>query len=162
MELAAGIEQIEGTVAGENGMNSIQFNEYHGDRFRSNFRYRALNSCKLSRAELKYVLGLTPETTFSKHYCDYTNDFAQLMLCRKLSRWSHGQDHSNQNGIEKELKMDGKPLKLSRLFKRSQISIRLISGKCDDTAAEKEIVISVEAGHGADVEVHRVKARGDK
>ena len=163
MELAAGIEQIEGTVAGEAGITQIQFNEYHGDRFRSNFRYRALNSCKLSQAELKYVLGLTPETTFSKHYCDYSNDFAQLMLCRKLSRWSHERDSSNQNGIEKGIKMDGKPLKLSPLFKRSQISIRLNLGKLDDAPAEREIVISVEADHGADVEVHRIaKTQGER
>ena len=62
-------------------------NEYHGDIFRSNFKYRTSQTCKMLQAEINYMLGLSMPNTFSKHYCDYSNDFSQLMLIHKLQRW---------------------------------------------------------------------------
>ena len=82
-ESAAGIVPIT-----DDAVRKTDFNEYGADRFRSNIRYRASQTCGMSLGEMNYILGLTPPTTFSQHYCDYTNDFAQLMLCRKLERWS--------------------------------------------------------------------------
>lgn len=80
-----GIEEIIGTAAGK----ETDFNDYKDNRFRSNFRYRASQSCVMTKAEINYILGLKRPTTFSDHYCDYTNDFVQLTLCRKLERWTH-------------------------------------------------------------------------
>lgn len=83
MESEAGIVPIT-----DEAVKKTDFNEYGADRFRSNIRYRTSQTCGMSLGEMNYILGLTPPTTFSQHYCDYTNDFAQLMLCRKLERWS--------------------------------------------------------------------------
>lgn len=62
--------------------------KYQGDIFQSNFRYRANHICKLTRGEISYILGIEPPDTFSRHYCDYTNDFIQLGMAQKLQRWT--------------------------------------------------------------------------
>ncbi|MDL2328023.1 hypothetical protein LJC64_05190 [Ruminococcaceae bacterium OttesenSCG-928-A11] len=60
---------------------------YRGDIMRSNFRYRALNTCGMSLGETQYLLGNQAPDTFSRHYCDFTNQFAQFALSTKLERW---------------------------------------------------------------------------
>ena len=62
--------------------------KYEGDIFRAHFRYRANHSCSMTRGEVSYILGNTPLDTFSKHYCDYTNDLIQYGMIRKLDRWT--------------------------------------------------------------------------
>ena len=60
---------------------------YRGDFLRSNFRYRGLNTCDMSLGKVQYLLGNQPPDTYSRHYCDYTNQFSQLALSIKLERW---------------------------------------------------------------------------
>ena len=35
-------------------------------------------------------MGLRQRTTHGKHYCDFTNDYIQLMLYFELERWASG------------------------------------------------------------------------
>ena len=62
--------------------------KYQGNIFRTHFKYRANHTCGFTRGEINYMLGLTPPDTFSRHYCDYTNDFVQLSMAHKLQRWT--------------------------------------------------------------------------
>ena len=62
--------------------------KYQGNIFRTNFKYRANHTCGLTRGEINYILGISPPDTFSRHYCDYTNDFIQLAMAHKLQRWT--------------------------------------------------------------------------
>ena len=83
---------------------TTDFNEYHADRFRSNLRYRIMQTSHMNKAELNYILGIALQSTFAKHYCDYTNDFSQLILCRKMERWNslHQQKACEPNiGVHK-------------------------------------------------------------
>lgn len=59
---------------------------YPYDLFRTNFDYYARHIGKLELGEIEYILGIQPSTTFSRNYCDYSNDFAQLILFSKLER----------------------------------------------------------------------------
>lgn len=63
-------------------------NSYNGDIFRTNFRDKSLNEAGFGLDELHYYLGLKKPDTFSQHYCDYTNEYVQLIIARKLDRWS--------------------------------------------------------------------------
>jgi hypothetical protein len=63
-------------------------NIYNGDIFRTNFRDKALNVAGFGLDELNYYLGLKRPDTFSQHYCDYTNQYVQLQMARKLDRWA--------------------------------------------------------------------------
>lgn len=59
---------------------------YPYDLFRTNFDYYARHVGKFELGEIEYFLGIQPSTTFSRYYCDYTNDYSQLILYTKLER----------------------------------------------------------------------------
>lgn len=63
--------------------------QYYGDIFRSNFRYRANHTCCMTKGENCYILGVAAPDTYSKHYCDYTNDFVQYAMAKKIMRWTN-------------------------------------------------------------------------
>lgn len=63
------------------------FNRYHGDVFLSNFRHKANHIAYMTMGEINYMIGVNAPDTFSRHYCDYTNDFLQFAVAQKLSRW---------------------------------------------------------------------------
>ena len=72
----------------ENGAElETDINSYGGDIFKTNFREKALNAAGFSLDEVNYYLGIKKPDTFSQHYCDYTNDYVQLIMARKLDRW---------------------------------------------------------------------------
>ena len=66
---------------------TTDFNRYHGDIFQTNFRDKANHNALMTNGEINYVLGVDAPDTFSRHYCDYTNDFIQLGMIQKLCRW---------------------------------------------------------------------------
>jgi hypothetical protein len=41
----------------------------------------------MTRGEINYLLGITAPDTYSKHYCDYTNDAIQFSITKKIERW---------------------------------------------------------------------------
>ena len=66
----------------------VDINKYNGDIFRSNFKEKAHYSAGFESDELHYYLGKKKPNTFSRHYCDYTNEYIQLIMSRKLDRWT--------------------------------------------------------------------------
>lgn len=69
------------------------FNRYHGDIFQTNFRDKANHNAFLTNGEINYVLGVDAPDTFSRYYCDYTNDYVQLGIIQKLCRWELCYEH---------------------------------------------------------------------
>ncbi len=84
----------------DNGTKETNLNRYHGDFFRENFRYWALNCSKLTPDEVLYLLGNKPETTFGVYYCDFLNDASQLMIFVKLLRLDAVFDSSGNHYAE--------------------------------------------------------------
>ena len=62
-------------------------NRYRNDLFVSNFRFCGNHISKMTRGEINYLLGITAPDTYSKHYCDYTNDAIQFSITKKIERW---------------------------------------------------------------------------
>ena len=62
--------------------------KYLGDLFLSNFTNKAKNIAGLSLGELNYIVGIDAPDTFSRYYCDYSNDFIQYGIIQKLERWT--------------------------------------------------------------------------
>lgn len=63
-------------------------NKYYSDIFISNFKYHANHTSMMNMGQINYLLGLNAPDTFSKHYCDFTNDAIQYLMYVMLSRWS--------------------------------------------------------------------------
>lgn len=70
-----------------NGIKETNLSSYHGDIFRSHIRFRLNTTCGFTAAEIRYFLGLTQVSTFGKHYCDFCNECAQMLMAQKLRRW---------------------------------------------------------------------------
>lgn len=81
------IPKFEVRLPGEKELIT-NLNRYYSDLFLSNFRYHANHTCRMTRGEINYLLGLEQEDTYAKHYFDYTNDALQYQMLRKLIRWS--------------------------------------------------------------------------
>ncbi|MCR4716783.1 MAG: hypothetical protein K5656_06350, partial [Lachnospiraceae bacterium] len=50
------------------------FNRYHGDIFQTNFRDKSNHNAFMTNGEINYLLGVEAPDTFSRYYCDYSND----------------------------------------------------------------------------------------
>lgn len=72
----------------DNAKGTIETNlsYYPYDIFRTNFDYYARHVGEFELGEIEYILGIQASTTFSKNYCDYSNDYSQLILFTKLNR----------------------------------------------------------------------------
>lgn len=88
----AGIPENSVVLPDERNDLTTDFNRYHGDIFQTNFRDKANHSAFMTNGEINYVLGVDAPDTFSRYYCDYTNDFIQLGMIQKLCRWELGYE----------------------------------------------------------------------
>lgn len=71
---------------GEN-QKVVDINNYAGDTFKENFKDKAIDNAGFELDELCYCLGVEKPNTISKHYTDFTNEYVQLQMSRKLDRW---------------------------------------------------------------------------
>lgn len=81
-------------------------NSYYGDVYKTNFKDKSLNEAGFGLDELSYYVGLKKPDTFSQHYCDYTNEYVQLMIAKKLNRWCAKYDEISNNNFNKGSKSD--------------------------------------------------------
>lgn len=71
----------------DGGVEQKNLTKYQGDRFLSNFKYRARFTAGFLEREVNYLCGLRQKGTYDRHYCDYTNPFIQSSMYVKLLRW---------------------------------------------------------------------------
>lgn len=157
METAAGIEPMEVSIS-KIGAKVTDLNEYSGDRFRSNFRYRALQTCNMSGAEANYIYGVSLPTTFSKHYCDYTSEFAQVMLCRKLERWTslHREKESRAEIVERRISPAGRKIQINQKdFHRSAVELSMNVHAEGITEDRRELVVTVNDDRGVNLTIRK-------
>lgn len=86
-QLRAGYDLTTLIPDSKKGTIETDFLNYGGDIFKSNFRHYALYKANFDIGEIDYLLGKQSETTFSRNYCDYGNDAAQLILKNKQDRF---------------------------------------------------------------------------
>ena len=68
--------------------------KYHGDIFVSNLRRQLNQCCKMTMGEINYILGVVGNDTFSRHYCDYSNEMVMYAMVQKMSRWTTNYEWS--------------------------------------------------------------------
>lgn len=69
------------------GVSESNLVNYSADFFRSNYRHYGICSCLYNPGELAYLMGNKGPTTYDRNYCDYANDYSQLVLLVKQNRW---------------------------------------------------------------------------
>lgn len=106
------------------------FNRYHGDIFQTNFRNKVNYCAYLTNGEINYVLGIDAPDTFSRHYCDYSNDYLQLGIIQKLSRWE----------LRYELILSKKTLSIPS-YGEDEGEVYINTGPYDDGVASVDLII---------------------
>lgn len=128
------------------------FNSYGGDIFRSNFRDKALNVAGFELDEVNYYLGIKRPDTFSQHYCDYTNQYVQLQIARKLDRWAEHYEYG--------IKTEYSGMSTTRTINGIGDGVPCAEIEIDKNEAENDsITIRVESMHGFNVSVATYKRR---
>jgi hypothetical protein len=142
---------------------TTDFNRYHGDIFQTNFRDKVSHDAHLTNGEINYVIGIDAPDTFSRHYCDYTNDYIQVGIIRKLSRWELKYERLVTNSAT-----------LSPSFGEKEGNFDISVGPYENGVASVDIIIenrsdldaevTVKSFHGLDVNtvVYEVRNVKDK
>lgn len=131
------------------GMVEMVLSSYNGDMFRWNFRYRGNQACKFTDAESRYLLGNHQKTPFGKNYVDFTNDFAQIKMYKKLRRWIVGEPCKQFLPLVKEIPG---AIRVSEENKRSGVSLHI-----QRTTTGENVKVSVHCEHGCTVSAYFAK-----
>ena len=129
---------------------TTDFNKYHGDIFLSNFRHKANHIAKLTMGELNYIIGIDAPDTFSRHYCDYTNDFVQIGIIQKLCRWELSYERMVAGKRVKKPSHGEKKGNMSITtgpYKNGVASVDMIV----ENRSSEDIEVVINSAHGMDV-----------
>lgn len=126
--------------------------KYLGDLFLSNFSTKAKNVAGFTLGELNYTVGIEAPDTFSKHYCDYSNDFIQYGMIQKLERWTtvyRSLIDPLPNGHPSVFEKNGSFQIKAGPFAGESTAIEMIIRN----RSEKTATVKIDVAHGASVEV---------
>lgn len=138
------LDQLVITLPGEKEYVT-DLNQYRADSFVTNFKYHANHTCKLTMGEINYVLGIEPPDTFSKHYCDYTNDAIQYIIAGKLYRWAVLLIDT----IEAVEQSERRKAIVSGPYKDNALITMMVRTVCDET----KVNLNVKCNHGSSISV---------
>ena len=160
----AGITPLEGSLGDGQEQRATDFNDYQGDLFWANFRQRLLQTCQMSEAERNYLLGIALPNTFSKHYCDYTNDLAQLLMAQKLERWAALHPRKEPaDAFENPLTDGRQTLRLQTDRYNQQVCVDLdVRVEPSGETTEGRLVLDITDDCGVDVEFYTVQRKESK
>lgn len=69
------------------GTIETDFLNFGGDIFKNNYRHYGIYKAKFNEGELDYLQGRQSDLPFSRNYCDYGNEAAQMILQIKQNRF---------------------------------------------------------------------------
>lgn len=129
---------------------TTDFNRYHGDILQVNFLSKANHSALMTMGEINYILGIEAPDTFSRYYCDYTNDFIQVEIVQKLSRWGIVYERLSSKtslSLPSHGEKSGKATISVGPYRDGVASVDLIINNNSDASVD----ISIKSTHGIDV-----------
>lgn len=130
-------------------------NKYYGDIFFMNFKYRANHLSGMTRGEINYILGVSPPDTFSQHYCDYSNDFVQFGMVKKLERWTSLYSLPASKSTNAQM--------INKLYRNGEVISCNSDGKCvadldiiidtDPSVLGDTLILDIDCDNGFDAEL---------
>lgn len=135
--------------------------KYHGDIFVSNLRRQLNQCCKMTMGEINYILGVVGNDTFSRHYCDYSNELVLYAMIQKMSRWTSKYEF-NLSRIKSAKATKGELHTSRQVIKSGPYHEGCASGQIvlkSESKLEETVKVTIECEHGAKVEI--TKYRGE-
>lgn len=130
----------------------VNLNSYRTDLFAANFRHKAIHQCGFTEGELCFHMGNRGPDTFSNHYCDYSDDFLQYNMVRKLYRWSYVYDTANSaaKSVRKCGTVNETTEYNSGRYTTGRVDVTL--GIVPSEDAEGTILVEVNTRHGSNID----------
>ena len=125
-----------------------------------NFLSKANHSALMTMGEINYILGIEAPDTFSRYYCDYTNDFIQIEIIQKLSRWGIVYERLSSRtslSLPSHGEKNGKATINVGPYKDGLASIDLII----DNNSDAPVDITIKSTHGIDVNTTKYRKQND-
>lgn len=147
--LDKGFDKVENKSKLPNSDKIIDYSKQGNNLFHTNYQFHAISDCGLTLGELNYIIGNSDTDTFSKHYCDFSNDLIQLQLAEKLDRWADAHFKNTEPKIDLAKKMITKSsyqLKPIEAGKNEYAEVTIIISSSDSFSGE----IIIENEHGFD------------
>ncbi len=143
------------------GEKITDVHKYHGDIFVSNLRRQLNHYCKMTIGEINYILGVVGNDTFSRHYCDYSNEMVLYAMVQKMSRWTSKYELGLYK-IKGAKATKGELHTSRQVIKSGPYQEGCASGQIvlkSESKMEETVKVTIECEHGAKVEI--TKYRGE-
>lgn len=144
-----------------NTKETLNLQKYFGNRFRVNFEYRMLQTAHMTMGEVNYILGRKQTDTYAKHYCDFSNEFVQLQLKKKIERWATGTKENMPSPIGfHTFSANGLIRNMNETPCRQEFDIkfgRAVDSEKDNVKACQDIELEITEPNGCDVLIVRRK-----
>lgn len=75
-------------VPSETHSVELDINDYHGDWMRANFKHHCQHDGKMDTDDIRYCLGVRPNTTAAQHYNSNLKHTSQLRMYCAINRWA--------------------------------------------------------------------------
>ena len=101
----------------------------------------------MTMGEINYMIGISAPDTFSHHYADYSNEFLQIGIIQKLSRWESGYEMIVSGKAIEEPSLGtikGSGTIITGPFKDGNAAVDLIIKKRDSS----DVIITAYSTHG--------------
>lgn len=139
-------------VPNEEATMDVDINDYQGDWMRSNFRYHCQHDAHMDTDEIRYCLGVRPNTTAAQHYNSNLKETSQLRMCCAINRWAamHYLPEIANTDVH-TLRLHGTPRTISPSpsLQPTEIVLDIYTGKAENAVLE----LSILARHGMSIAI---------
>ncbi len=145
---AAEIQEDVVTLLEGDAQFDANLNAYKNDLFAANFRHKAYHLCGFTVGELCYHAGNKGPDTFSRHYCDYGNDFLQYNMVHKLNRWTciYAPGNREEARVFSQQVNPNMPAYITSQYAKGRAHVGLSA--TPDESIEGSVRVEIECAHG--------------
>lgn len=149
-------------VPSEDDPVDVDINDYQGDWMRSNFRYHCQHDGHMDTDEVRYCLGMRPETTAAQHYNSALKETSQLRMCCAINRWAaiHNLSDTVSSDIH-TLRVKEAPRTISSLPSLQPTEF-LLDIHTSKIAPDATLDLSIFARYGMSIAIEEIAQKGVK
>lgn len=142
-------------VPNEENPIDVDINDYQGDWMRSNFRFHVQHDGHMDTDDVRYCLGVRPNTTAAQHYNSALKETSQSRMCCAINRWAaiHNlPDTVSSDAHTLHLREAPRTISSSPSLQPTELILDINTGKSDKSALE----LSIFARYGMSISIEEI------
>lgn len=146
-------------VPSEENPIDVDINDYQGDWMRSNFRFHVQHDGHMDTDDVRYCLGVRPNTTAAQHYNSNLKETSQSRMCCAINRWAaiHNLPDTVSSDIH-TFRVKSTPRTISSLpsLQPTELVLDIHTGKSDSSTLD----LSIFARYGMSIAIEELTEEG--